>query len=292
MFDGSIPALVTPFRSGLIDRKAYAELIERQIAYGSRGLVPVGTTGESATLSHEEHREAVALCIEVAAGRVPVIAGCGSNSTHEAIGLVEFARNAGADGALVVCPYYNRPDQAGLYAHFEAVSAAAGLPVILYNVPSRTASDLLPETVGRLSRLANIAGIKDATGDMARVTLHRNLCAPDFVQLSGDDPTLLGFLAMGGAGCISVTANLLPDACAAVHAAVAAADLARARAIEGRLIGLHKVLFRSPSPGPVKHALSRLGLCSDELRLPLVGPDEATRNAIDAALDVAIGWES
>lgn len=292
MFDGSIPALVTPLRGGEVDEKAFAMLVERQIAGGSKALVPVGTTGESATLTHEEHRRVVSLCIEVAAGRVPVIAGCGSNATHEAIGLVSHAKAEGADAALVVCPYYNKPNQDGIYAHFKAVTDAVALPVIVYNVPSRTASDILPETLGRLARLPGIVGVKDATGDLPRVTLHRNLCGADFCQLSGDDPSALGFLAMGGVGCISVTANVVPEACAAMHAAFAAGDLARARAIESRLIGLHRALFASPSPGPAKFALASLGLCTDEVRLPLLPPDRAARELIEAALETVLDWEA
>lgn len=288
MFHGSIPALVTPFRDGNVDEGAFAALVERQIAAGAGALVPVGTTGESATLTHEEHRRVVSLCLEVASGRVPVIAGCGSNATHEAIGLVEHAKRVGADAALVVCPYYNRPDQEGLYRHFAAISEAVALPIIVYNVPTRTSSDILPETVGRLAQLPNIVGIKDATGDLSRVTHHRNLCSEDFCQLSGDDPTALGFVAMGGVGCISVTANVAPKACVAMHAAAARGDFAEARRIESALIDLHKALFRSPSPGPTKYALARMELCSDEVRLPIIRPGEAVCAVIDAAVDKAM----
>lgn len=284
MFHGSIPALVTPFRGNEIDEDAYRALIERQILGGSTALVPVGTTGESATLTHEEHRRAVSICIEVARGRVPVIAGCGSNATHEAIGLVEFAKTQGADAALVVCPYYNRPGQEGLEAHFHAINDAVALPLIIYNVPSRTSSDIQPETVAKLSGLPNIVGIKDATGDLSRVTLHRNGCGDEFCQLSGDDPTALGFRAMGGHGCISVSANVAPEACAALHAAVDALDFDQARKIEAALIDLHKALFVSPSPGPAKHALSEMGLCSGEVRLPITPPGEQAKHIIDAAV--------
>jgi 4-hydroxy-tetrahydrodipicolinate synthase len=289
MFHGSIPALVTPFKNGAIDREAFAALVERQIAGGSSALVPVGTTGETSTLSTEEHKEVVTLCVEVAAGRVPVIAGAGSNATEEAIDLVAHAKAVGADAALVVCPYYNNPNQDGLYAHFKAINDAVALPVVLYNVPSRTIADLRPETVARLACLPNIVGIKDATGDMDRVSYHAALIAEreQFVQLSGDDPSALGHLAMGGAGCISVTANVVPEACAAMQAAARDGDLDSARLIERRLIHLHRALFVSPSPGPAKYALSRLGLCAPDVRLPVTEPDAAARAIIDDALAAA-----
>ena len=289
MFHGSIPALVTPFKNGAVDRDAFAALVERQIAGGSAALVPVGTTGETSTLSTEEHKSVVTLCVEVAAGRVPVIAGAGGNATDEAIDLVEHAKTVGADAALVVAPYYNRPNQDGLYAHFKAINDAVALPVFLYNVPHRTASDILPATVARLAHLPNVIGIKDATGDMDRVSLHAALIGEghQFVQLCGEDPATLGHLAMGGAGCISVTANIAPEACAAMHAAFRAGDLAEAQAIERRLIRLHIALFCSPSPGPAKYALSKLGLCSPDVRLPITEPDEAARAQIDAAMKAA-----
>ena len=284
MFKGSIPALVTPFKNNTIDRDRFVALVERQIELGSSGLVPVGTTGESATLSHEEHRLVVSLCIETTKGRVPIIAGCGSNSTNEAIGLVEFAKESGADAALVVCPYYNRPDQDGLEAHFTAINNAVDLPIFIYNVPSRTVSDISPETVGRLAKLPNIIGMKDATGDLSRVTQHRLLAGEDFIQLSGDDPSALGHRAMGGAGCISVTANVAPDLNAQMHAAAASGDFAKARGIELKLIKLHTDLFVSPSPGPAKYAMSKLGLCEPDIRLPLSPPDAEARKIVDAAL--------
>ncbi|MEM9668515.1 MAG: 4-hydroxy-tetrahydrodipicolinate synthase [Pseudomonadota bacterium] len=287
MFQGSIPALVTPFKNNAFDRDAYVALTERQITEGSSALVPVGTTGESATLSHEEHREAVSLCIETARGRVPVIAGCGSNATAEAIGLVEHAKTVGADAALVVCPYYNRPDQSGLEAHFRTIADAVQMPLILYNVPSRTSSDILPETVGRLAAHPNIVGIKDATGDLARVTQHRVFAGEEFIQLSGDDPTALGHRAMGGTGCISVTANVAPDLVANMHKAATLSDLNTARAIEARLIRLHKALFVTPSPGPTKYALAKLGLCTPDVRLPITPPDSQAEADIDAALRTA-----
>lgn len=288
MFHGSIPALITPFKNGAIDREAFANLVEIQIEGGSSALVPCGTTGESATLSHSEHREVVELCIQVAGGRVPVIAGAGSNSTQEAIELVEHAKTVGADAALVICPYYNKPDQAGLEAHFRAINEAVSLPVFLYNVPSRTACDLLPETVGRLAALPNIIGIKDASNDLARVSKQAALTHDQqFYQVSGEDPTALGHRAMGGVACISVTANVAPDYCAAMHAAFDDGDLDTARAIEARLIDLHQAMFVSPSPGPAKYVLAKQGICEADVRLPIVGPDAAARAKIDAALETA-----
>ena len=289
MFHGSIPALVTPFKNGAVDKKAFAELVERQIASGSAGLVPVGTTGETSTLSTDEHKAVVSLCVEVAAGRVPVIAGAGSNSTDEAIDFVGHAKAAGADAALVVCPYYNNPNQDGLYAHFKAINDAVAMPVVLYNVPGRTIVDLQPATVAKLARLPNIVGIKDATGDMARVSQHAALIGEgeQFVQLSGDDPSALGHLAMGGVGCISVTANVMPEACAAMHKAFQAGDFETAQTIERRLIALHKSMFCSPSPGPAKYVLNRLGLCEPDVRLPLTPPDPAAHEQIDAAMALA-----
>ena len=288
MFHGSIPALVTPFRNGAVDRESFAALVERQIAGGSSAVVPVGTTGETSTLTTEEHKDVVTLCVEVVAGRVPVIAGAGSNATDEAIDLVRHAKTVGADAALVVCPYYNKPNQAGLEAHFRAINDAVALPVLLYNVPGRTIVDLLPETVARLAQLPNIVGIKDASGDVARVSQHAALIGDaQFVQLSGEDPNALGFLAMGGAGCISVTANVAPELCAAMHVAFHAGDLAGARAIEVKLIALHKALFCAPSPGPAKYALSRLGLCQPDVRMPITPPDAAACATIDAAMALA-----
>lgn len=288
MFHGSIPALITPFKNGAIDRDAFARLIEQQIAGGSSALVPCGTTGESATLSHDEHKQVVELCIEIAAGRVPVIAGAGSNSTREAIELIQHAKSAGADAALVICPYYNKPDQAGLEAHFRAIDAAASMPIVLYNVPSRTASDLLPETVAALAKLPNIVGIKDASNDLGRVSMQASLAKDEqFTQLSGEDPSSLGHRAMGGAGCISVTANVAPALCAEMHAAFDAGDMKTAQEIDQRLIHVHRAMFLSPSPGPAKHVLAEAGVCSDEVRLPIVMPDAATRAKIDAAMDRA-----
>ena len=288
MFHGSIPALVTPFKNGAIDRNAFTNLIERQIEGGSTALVPCGTTGESATLSHAEHKEVVELCIQVAAGRVPVIAGAGSNSTREAIELIDHAKTVGADAALVICPYYNKPDQAGLEAHFRAINEAVSLPIILYNVPSRTACDLLPETVAKLASLPNVVGIKDASNDLGRVSMHAALTAGEqFTQLSGEDPSSLGHRTMGGTGCISVTANVAPNLCAQMHAAFEAGDLDTARALDQRLIHIHKAMFLAPSPGPAKYVLAKLGLCSDEVRLPIVAPNKETQARIDEAMALA-----
>lgn len=272
-----------------MDRDAFAALVERQIAGGSSALVPVGTTGETSTLSTEEHKDVVTLCVEITKGRVPVIAGAGANATDEAIELVEHAKAVGADAALVVCPYYNNPNQEGLEAHFRAINDAVAMPVLLYNVPGRTVVDLAPDSVARLAQLPNIVGIKDATGDMDRVSQHAASIpeGTQFVQLSGDDPSALGHLAMGGMGCISVTANVMPEACVAMHKAFAAGDIETAQTIERRLIALHKAMFCSPSPGPAKYVLHRLGLCEPDVRLPLTPPDAAAREQIDAAMALA-----
>ncbi len=280
LFRGAIPALVTPFRDGALDEAAFAALVERQIAGGVHGVVPVGTTGETSTLSHDEHRRVVSLCIEVAAGRVPVIAGCGSNSTDEAIELCLYAKQAGAHGALVVTPYYNRPSQEGLFRHYQAINDAVQIPVLIYNVPSRTAVDISNETVARLAQLPNIVGVKDATGDLARASMMRLECPEDFVMLSGDDPTALGYMAHGGHGCISVTSNVAPEAYCALIEACLAGDWAGALARQDRLIRLHKALFLDSSPSPTKFALSLLGLCAEDVRLPVAPCAEAVRPAI------------
>ena len=288
MFRGSIPALVTPFRDEAFDEPAFRDFVEWQINEGSHGLVPCGTTGESATLDAAEHRRVVAACVDQAAGRVPVIAGCGSNSTAVAKQLMAAAAEAGADAALIVLPYYNRPNQDGIHAHFAALAEASPLPIIVYNVPGRTVTDILPETLGRVAALPTVVGIKDASGDLGRVTAHRRLCGTDFVQLSGNDDIALGFLAMGGAGTISVTANVAPRLFARFHDAWDAGDRDTVLAIQDRLFPLHKALFSDASPGPAKYALSRLrpGF-SPELRLPMTPPSEASRKAVDAALDHA-----
>jgi 4-hydroxy-tetrahydrodipicolinate synthase len=287
LFKGAIPALVTPFRNGAVDEDAFVALVERQISAGVHGLVPVGTTGETATLSHEEHRRVVELCVQTAAGRVPVIAGAGSNSTEEAIELARFAKTVGADAVLVVSPYYNRPSQEGVYQHFKAINDAVQIPVLVYNVPSRTGSDMATDTVVRLAKLPNIVGIKDATGDLVRASLMRIECPDDFVLLSGDDPTALGYMAHGGHGCISVTCNVAPDAFAAFMNACMTGDWAAARDKQDQMIHLHKALFLDASPSPTKFALAHLGLCTEDVRLPVTPCAEAVRPAIVAAMHEA-----
>jgi 4-hydroxy-tetrahydrodipicolinate synthase len=288
-FQGVLPALITPFRDGAVDEPAFIALVERQIAGGVHGLVPAGTTGESATLSHDEHRRVVELCVKTAAGRVPVIAGAGSNSTEEAIELTRHAKAVGADAVLMVTGYYNRPSQEGLYRHYAAVDAAVDMPVLVYNVPGRTIVDVSNETLERLARLPNIIGIKDATGDVARVSFQRLMCGDDWVLLSGDDPTALGYIAHGGHGCISVTANVAPGACAAFFNACLAGDFEAARTIQDRLIRLHKALFLDASPAPTKFALAHLGLCAEEARLPIAPCADAVKPAIlDAMRDAGL----
>jgi 4-hydroxy-tetrahydrodipicolinate synthase len=288
MFSGSIPALVTPFRDGKVDEDAFRAFVEWQIDNGTDALVPCGTTGESATLSYEEHYRVIELCIETAAGRVPVIAGCGSNDTATAVRHMAFAAEAGADAALVVAPYYNRPNQDGIFAHYEHLARHSGLPIIVYNVPGRTVTDILPETVARLAALPTVVGIKDASGVLGRVTAHRLGCGDQFCQLSGNDETALAFNASGGVGCISVTANVAPKLCADFQAACQSGDLKTALEINDRLFPLHTALFTDASPGPVKYALSRVfGRVSAELRLPITPPSESARRAVDAALEAA-----
>jgi 4-hydroxy-tetrahydrodipicolinate synthase len=281
---GSLTALVTPFKNGAVDVDALKKLVDWQIAEGTKGLVPVGTTGESPTLSHEEHDQVVAEVVKAAAGRVPVIAGTGSNNTTEAIWLTQHAEAAGADAALVVTPYYNKPTQAGLIAHFKAVHDATGLPIIIYNIPPRSVIDMVPETMGELAKLPRIVGVKDATADITRVSKQRITCGPDFIQLSGEDASALGFNAHGGVGCISVTANVAPRLCAEFQAATLAGDYAKALDYQDRLMPLHTAIFLEPGLAGAKYGLARLGLCSDEVRLPLVSVTEATRARIDAAM--------
>jgi 4-hydroxy-tetrahydrodipicolinate synthase len=283
-FSGAITALVTPFRDGAVDEKAFAELLERQIAGGVHGVVPVGTTGETSTLSHDEHKRVVELCVEIAAGRVRVIAGAGSNSTAEAIELAAHGKRVGADGALAVTPYYNRPSQEGLYQHYKAMNDAVQLPILVYNVPSRTSVDISNDTLARLAKLPNIVGIKDATGDMARATMQRLDCGEEWVMLSGDDPTALGYMAHGGHGCISVTSNVAPEAVSAFFNACMAKDWDTALYWQDRLIRLHKALFLDASPGPTKFALAHLGLCTDETRLPITPCNDAAKPVILAAM--------
>lgn len=284
LFKGVLPALVTPFREGAVDEDAFARLVEWQIESGVHGLVPVGTTGETSTLSHDEHRRVVELCVKTAAGRVPVVAGAGSNATEEAIELVRHAKTVGADAALVITPYYNRPSQEGLYAHFAAINQAVQLPVLVYNVPSRTGVDISNETLARLSKLPNIVGIKDATGDMPRASMQRVMCGADWVMLSGDDPSALGYMAHGGHGCISVTANVAPAHCANFYNDALSGQWKSALQAQDRLIRLHKALFTDASPGPTKFALSHLGRCAEDVRLPIVPPCEASRAEVLAAL--------
>jgi 4-hydroxy-tetrahydrodipicolinate synthase len=288
MFFGSIPALVTPFAGGRVAEDTFAEFVEWQIAEGSNALVPCGTTGESATLNRDEHRQVIARAVQVANGRVPVIAGCGSYSTEAAIELVRAAAEVGADAVLVVVPYYNKPSQAGLAAHFTAVADASPLPVIVYNVPSRTVADISVETLAKISRHPKIVGIKDATGNLARVSAQRLACGEDFCQLSGNDDMALGFNAMGGVGCISVTANVAPKLCSEFQKAMREGRWDEALALQDRLYPLHAALFTDASPGPTKYALSRVrpGFPTD-LRLPLVEASEASRRAVDAALEHA-----
>lgn len=285
MFEGSFPALVTPFRDEAFDEAAYRAFVEWQISEGSHGLVPCGTTGEGATLDSDEHRRIVAACVEAAAGRVKVIAGCGSNDTKHAIALTKAAKAAGADAALHVPPYYNRPNQEGIYAHLAAVAEAVDIPIVLYNVPSRTITDISVETIARLSRIANIVAVKDATGNLARVSAQRLACGADFVQLSGNDDMALGFMAMGGKGCISVSANVAPRLCAEFQDACLGGEWGRALELQDRLFPLHAALFSDASPGPVKYAVNRVRPdFPSELRLPMTPPSEASRRAVDAAL--------
>jgi dihydrodipicolinate synthase len=285
LFKGVITALITPLRDGNVDEAAFVRLLERQIAGGVHGVVPMGTTGESASLTLDEHKRVVELCVSVAAGRIRVIAGAGASATDKAIDLTRFAKTVGADGVLVVTPYYNRPSQAGLQGHFEAVADAVQLPVLLYNVPGRTGVDLANDTVAALAGHPNIVGIKDATGDLGRVSWMRaNIAAPQFDLISGDDPSYLGYHAQGGVGVISVTSNVAPEAMVALHNAAEAGDYATARIWQDRLIGLHRALFLDNSPAPTKWALSQLGLCTDEMRLPLSVCAEAVRPAIARAM--------
>ena len=281
---GSIPALVTPFKGGAVDFGAFETFVEWQISEGSTGLVPCGTTGESPTLSHAEHYDIITRTVAVAAGRVPVIAGCGSNDTATAIAHMAHAEKVGADAALIVVPYYNKPSQRGLIAHFTALTARSGLPIIIYNIPGRSVADMSTETMAELAELPGIIGVKDATGNLARVSAQREACGADFIQLSGNDDMALGFNAMGGIGAISVTANVAPRLCAQMQAATLAGDFRTALVITDRLFPLHAALFSDASPGPTKYALHRLGLMAPDVRLPIVEPSAAARAAVDAGL--------
>ena len=284
MFKGSFVALITPFANGSVDEDAFQSFVDWQIKHGTHGLVPCGTTGESPTLSHAEHERVVDMCIEVAKGRVPVVAGAGSNATEEAISLTRHAKEAGADAALHVTPYYNKPNQEGLYQHFKAIHDAVDIPILIYNIPPRSIVDMSVETMARLAELPNIVGVKDATGDAIRPIETRIACGPDFCQMSGEDPAVIALLAQGGHGCISVTANVAPRQCADMHESWMGGDHDAALAMQERLMPLHRALFVEPSPGPVKFAASLLGLCRENVRLPLVAPTSATRERVEGAM--------
>ena len=284
MFKGSMPALITPFQNGELDLDTLKKLVEWHIGEGSHGFVPVGTTGESPTLTHEEHETMIDTVVKAAAGRVPVIAGAGSNNTVEAMRFVQFAEKAGADGALVVTPYYNKPTQRGLIAHFTALHDCADIPIIIYNIPGRSVVDMTPATMAELAKLPRIVGVKDATGDLARVCEQRLACGPDFIQLSGEDATAHGFNAQGGTGCISVTANVAPGLLAQMQNACLAGDYNAALAIQDKLMPLHKAIFTEPGLVGAKYAMSRLGLSSDEVRLPLTTLTDETKALLDAGL--------
>ncbi len=284
MIKGYAPALITPFKNGKIDEKAYGDLIEFQIKNGISALVPVGTTGESPTLSHEEHKQVVELCIEVAAGRVPVIAGAGSNATSEAIEFSEHAKKAGADATLIVTPYYNKPTQEGLKAHYLEIANSVDIPLFIYNIPGRSVIDMSHATMAELAKHPNIIGVKDATSDITRPTIMRNLAGNDFCQLSGEDGTILPFLAAGGHGCISVTANIAPRLCADLFEAWDKGDMAKALEIHQSLMPLHDAMFCTTSPGPVKYAAELLNICSSETRLPMVPIDDAAKAKVQKAM--------
>ena len=283
-FQGSITALITPFKNGQVDTKAFQRLVQWQIDQGTHGVVPVGTTGESPTLSHEEHKRVIELCIEATARRVPVIAGTGSNCTSEAVTLTRHAKEVGADGVLVVTPYYNKPTQEGLYLHFKAINDAADIPIIIYNIPGRSVVDMSVETMARLFKLPNIAGLKDATANMARVSQQRAALGAEFVQLSGEDATALGFMAHGGQGCISVTAHIAPSLCSEFQLACLGGNFKRALKLQDQLMPLHDALFVESNPGPVKYAAEKLGICSGETRLPLAPLTASSKAKVDAAL--------
>lgn len=287
MFKGSFVALVTPFQNGVLDEAAFRSFVDWQITEGTDGLVPCGTTGESPTLSHDEHKRVTELCIEVTAGRVPVMAGAGSNSTAEAIDLAKHAKDAGADAVLVVTPYYNKPTQAGLIAHYTAIHDAVDIPIVIYNIPGRSVVDMSVATMAELAKLPRIAGVKDATSDLNRPMLTRNACGPDFCQLSGEDGTAIPFLAGGGVGCISVTANIAPRLCADMQRAWASGDVAGAMEIQYKLMPIHAAMFCETSPGPVKYALELMGKCKADTRLPLVEIAETSKQRVKAALKEA-----
>lgn len=284
MFTGSLPALVTPLKDGQVDFVALKKLVEWHISEGSDGLVPVGTTGESPTLTHEEHEAVIEAVVEVVAGRIPVIAGAGSNNTVETVRFLQHAERVGATAGLVVTPYYNKPTQRGLYAHFKAAHDACDLPIVIYNIPGRSVVDMTPETMGELAKLPRIVAVKDATGDIARVSQQRASCGAEFIQLSGEDASALGFNAHGGVGCISVTANVAPRLCAEFQAATLAGDYAKALEYQDKLMPLHEAIFIEPGLTGAKYGLSKLGLCSEEVRSPLTGLLDDTKAQIDAAM--------
>jgi 4-hydroxy-tetrahydrodipicolinate synthase len=283
-FRGSITALVTPFKDGAVDEAAFRSFINWQIQEGTAGLVPVGTTGESPTLSHKEHDRVIEICVDEAKGRVPVIAGAGSNSTAEAVAFSKHAEKVGADAVLIVTPYYNKPTQEGLYQHYKAINDAIGIPIIIYNIPGRSVIDMSVDTMARLYELKNIAGVKDATANMARVSLQRQVLGSDFIQLSGEDATALGFMAHGGHGCISVTSNVAPRLCAEMQNACLKGDYATALKVQDRLMPLHTNLFLETNPTPVKYAASLLGLMEDTVRLPLVPASDGAKQAVRSAM--------
>ncbi|MCG7394687.1 4-hydroxy-tetrahydrodipicolinate synthase [Microvirga sp. ACRRW] len=283
-FSGSITALVTPFKDGAVDEAAFRAFINWQIEQGTHGVVPVGTTGESPTLSHKEHDRVIEICVDEVKGRVPVIAGAGSNSTEEAIGFSKHAEKCGADAVLIVTPYYNKPTQEGLYQHFKAINDAIGIPIFIYNIPGRSVIDMSVETMARLYELKNIAGVKDATANLARTSLQRQAMGPDFIQLSGEDATALGFMAHGGHGCISVTSNVAPRLCAEMQEACLKGDYASALKVQDRLMPLHTNLFLETNPSPVKYAASVLGLMRDDVRLPMIPVSEDTKKAVRSAM--------
>ena len=284
MFKGSIPALVTPFKNGELDLETLKKLVDWHVEQGSNGLVPVGTTGESPTLSHREHETVIEEVVKAAAGRIPVIAGAGSNNTKEGIRLIQHAESVGADAALVVTPYYNKPTQRGLIEHFRVLHDCCTLPIVIYNIPGRSVIDMTPATMGELARLPRIIGVKDATGKLERVSQQRMACGPEFIQLSGEDATALGFNAHGGVGCISVTANVAPKLCAEFQAATLAGDYTLALDYQDRLMPLHEAIFIEPGLAGAKFAMAELGLCSDEVRLPLTGLEDSTKTTIRAAM--------
>jgi len=287
MLSGSITALVTPFKNNAVDEAAFQALVERQIDSGTHGLVPVGTTGESPALSLDEKKRVIELTVEAAKGRVPVIAGTGSNDTAATIEMTKWAKSAGVDAALIVAPYYNKPSQEGLFRHFEAISAACDLPIVVYNIPGRSIVDIQPDTMARIAGLNSVIGVKDATGDLTRVSAHRHLIGPDFIQLSGEDPSAIGFNAEGGVGCISVSSNVAPALCAQLQNASLSGDYQEALEIGDMLQPLHKALFLSPSPGPAKYALSLLDLCLPDIRLPMTEPDDDVKEAVRGAMEHA-----